>query len=427
MHFHSKTVSALPALLVGAGLAGTTFADEPNLVSASVKAGVKQSDNRDLIDKGKKEDQLSWYIAPTVRIRKEIVDLLHLDASYSPIWTRYEDCRPGQEESKWEHTLRVNLDYSFTPLTAVGVRENYWWNSQKDYFYGDDYEYDPARDDRKNNDYYQNRFEAFLRQSLAENGDYVKVGGRWRIKRYDDDSLAKSNDEDEWGAYGEYMHVHSSSFSYGLFADYTGWDRESEPEFDLGVDYLTAGVKVLWDFSGDGNHLLEGRVGYNHIWYESDELDDQNLFGDSMLELKLFQQTNTKIFAGVRYGRDFANIYPFSSQEDLAGYASVCQYLGAEGRFSLGASVELRTRSYDAKDDLDPAAARYGYLKALMDANGGKTEYDRDSVYVRVTAKCAVTEFFAIGAFYTYEDIDSDVGSSYKENVFGLNGTVTLF
>ena len=54
MHFHSKTVSALPALLVGAGLAGATFADEPNLVSVSVTAGVKQSDNRDLIDKGSK-------------------------------------------------------------------------------------------------------------------------------------------------------------------------------------------------------------------------------------------------------------------------------------------------------------------------------------------------------------------------------------
>ncbi len=427
MHFHSKTVSALPALLVGAGLAGATFAAEPNPVSVSVTAGVKQSDNRDLIDKGHKEDQVTWYIAPTIRLRKEIADRLHFDASYSPVWTRYEDCRPGQEEEKWEHTLRFLLDYNLSELSSVGIRENYWWSGQKDYFYGDDYEYDPARDARKNNDYYQNRLEGYFRQALSENGDYVKVGGRWRIKRYDEGDLAKTNDEDEWGAYGELMHVFSDTFSFGVFGDYTGWDRESDPEFDLGVDYLTVGVKALWDFSGDGNHLLEGRTGYNHTWYESKDLDDQDLFGDSQLELKLFQQTDTQVFAGVRYGRTFANVYPFSSQEDLAGYASVRQYFGAERRFSVGASVELRTRTYDAEDDLDPAAAAYGYLKALQEKNGGKSEYDRDSVYVRVYAKYAVTDHFGVGAFYTYEDIDSDVGSSYKENVFGVNATVTLF
>lgn len=421
MHLSSKSVSALPALLVGAGLASTAFAAEPSVIGASVTVGVKQSDNRDLIDKGKKEDQLSWYVAPAVSVRKEIADLLHLTAVYSPVYTHYEDCRPGQDENRWEHTLRFGLDYSFTPITTLSIKENYWWRDQKDTFYGDSYEYDSARDAGPSNDYYQNRLEGSLKQALSENGDYVKVGGRWRVKRYDEKVYSENNDEDEWGARAEYMHVYSATFAYGLFADYTGWDRESAADMDLGVDYLTVGVQATLDLSGDQNHLLYGSVGYNHIWYEADEMDDQDLFGDSKLELRLFQQTATHVFAGVRYGRDYSNIFPFSSQEDLAGYASVRQYFGQERRFSVGASVELRTRTYDVDDDLNPAAAAY------VDANAGKKEFDRDSVYVRLSAKYAITDHFGVGAFYTYEDVDSDVGSSFKENVFGVNGTVTLF
>ena len=417
MKFFGKSVSFLPALLVGAGFAAMPSVGQAGVLGASVTAGFKQSDNRDLVDEGKKEDQLTWYVAPTISIRKEIADLLNLDASYSPVYTHYEDVLPGNEENKWEHTVRANLSYALTPLTLFEVKENYWWSGQKDYFYGESYSYDASRDDRLDNDYYQNRLGVSLKQELSENGDYVKVSGRWRIKRYDNDERAATNDEDEWGARVDYMHVYSRTFSYGVFADYTSWDRESAPGVDLGVDYLTVGVQALLDLSGDGDHQLYGSVGYNHAWYEADDLDDQDLFGDSKLELRLFQQQDTQLFAGVRYGRTFSNVAPFSSQEDLAGYASVRRYFGEDRRFSANASVELRTRTYDAEDDLAPAAGAGNYA--------GK--YDRDSVYVRLSAKYALTEWLAIGAFYTYEDIDSDVGASYKENVFGANGTVTLF
>lgn len=422
MHFPTKTVSALPALLVGAGLAGTTFAEEdPGLVGASLTVGFKETDNRDLVDKGKKEDQFSWYVAPTIRIREEIADLLHLAGTYSPIFTHYSNCSRGQDDTKWEHALRFDLSWKATPLTTVELSERYWWSDRNDTFYGDEYEYDSNRDSRLSNDYYQNRFGGSIKQELAEDGDYVKVGGRWRVKRYDEKVFSRTNDEDEWGARAEFMHVFSRTFSFGVFADYTGWDRESYPEMDLGIDYLTAGIQAEWDFSGDGNHRVYASTGYNHIWYESDDMDDQDLFGDSKLELRLFQQTDTQLYGGVRYGRDYANIYPFSSQEDLAGYVSVRQFLGRDRRFSVNASVELRTRTYDADEDLNPAAAQY------IEDKTGKSEYDRDSVYVRVAARYAVTDWFTLGAYYTYEDIDSEIASSYKENVFGVNGTVAFF
>ncbi len=412
MKFHTKTVSVLPALIVGAGLAGTTFAAQSDVLGVSVTAGVKRSDNRDLIDEGKKEDQIKWYVGPTVRLRKEIADLLNLQASYSPVYTHYDDVRPGDKKSKWEHTVRAELSYMLTPLTQLKVKENYWWTGQQDYFYGDEYDYDAARDTDR--DYSKNRLLVSVKQELDEGGDYVKVSGRWNIKRYDDHELAKTNDQDEYGLRVDYMHVYSETFSFGVFADYTSWDRESSSDMDLGNDYLTVGLQGLWNFSGDGDHLLYAAAGWNHVWYEADDQDGRDDWSGE-LEMRLFQQQDTQVFAGVRYGLDYSDVYPFSSQKDLAGYASVRQYFGEDRRFSANASVELRKRTYDADDDLAPSVT------------GFSGDYDRDSLYVRLSAKYAVTDWLAVGAFYTYEDIDSDIGASYKENVFGANGTVTLF
>ena len=228
------------------------------------------------------------------------------------------------------------------------------------------------------------------------------------------------------------MYDASKFLSYGMFADYTSFDRCSDAtkqdgyQIDQGVDYVTVGGQVALDLEGNKNDIIVAQLGYNHAWYEADELDDQNMFGAASLELRLFQQNDTRLLAGVRYGRDFSDIYPFSSQEDLAGYVSVTQY-GFDRKFRATASLELRNRHYDLKDDLDPTAYRYGYAESLKGANGGDTEYDRDSVYVRLSTAYDFTEYLTGSAFYTYEKIDSDVGTSYTENVFGLSATVKFF
>ena len=142
------------------------------------------------------------------------------------------------------------------------------------------------------------------------------------------------------------------------------------------------------------------------------------------LEVRLFQTKPTQFLAGIRYGRDFSDIYPFSSQLDLAGYIALTQYVGADRDLWFNASLELRNRQYDVEDDLDPTALRYGYVEALKEANGGKTEYDRDSVYFRLAANYRFTDWLSGAAFYSYEKIDSDVGTSYDENVCGVSATL---
>lgn len=431
----------LPAVLAGAVLASAAFADQDaqKPVSVALKGGVTYTDNRDSIEDGalragvpmKKEDQWSFYIAPVIAFHHETTDSVKFDASYSPVFRWYDNCRPGSEKEKVEHALRAYLDLMLSPITQFKVAETFWYSGQKDYFYGTDYNYDPTRPNRIGNDYYENRLSASLKQSLSEGGDYAKASFRWRIKRYDEDVLADSSDEDEYGARLDLMRVHSKHLTYGLFGDYTSWDRCTDAseyqdmKLELGVYYFTFGAQATWDFYGNGDTYLYGNAGWTHAVYEADDMDDTDAPA-LQLEMRLFQTKPTQVLAGVRYGRDFSDIYPFSSQLDLAGYVALTQYVGADRDLWFNASLELRNRQYDVEDDLDPTAVRYGYVKALVDANGGKTEYDRDSVYLRLAANYRINEWLATSAFYSYEKIDTDkmVGTSYDENVFGLSATL---
>ena len=429
----SKSAVLLPAFLAGMGLVNAALAEEP-FFSAGVKVGVQRTDNRDLIVDGavvngvprKKEDQTTWSVAPWAAIHREIVDLLFLDAKYAPSFNRRDNCRVGQEESKWTHSATLSMLYAFGPKTTLNVSDTFHWLGDRSVYYGSDEEYDAKRDSRVNDDYTDNRLRVSLTRKLSETGDYVKASGRWSVKRYDEGEIAKYSDTDEWGARFDAMHVCSSSFALGAYVDWSTWDRENHLGFDMGVDTLEGGVQGEWDFSGDGNHRIYASVGYENVRHEADELDDQSAAG-GRVELRLFQQTDTHVLAGARYGVDFSDVYPFSSQEDLRGYVSVKHFFDVDRRLSAQASVELRTRTYNLKDDMDPEAARYGYAKALIAANGGRTSYDRDMFYFRLSGDYRITQRVSVGAFYSYEDIDCDVTSSYKDNVFGVNCTARLF
>ena len=433
MRIVSKSAALLPAVLASLGLVSTATAEQ-SFFSAGVKVGVQRTDNRDLIEDGtlvngvprKKEDQIMWTVSPYAAIHKEIVDLLFLDARYAPSFNHRDNCRPGQESHKWTHAATLAAVYSFGPRTTLNVNDTYSWTGDRSVYYGSDEAYDSKRDDRVSDDYTDNSLKVALTRKLSEAGDYVKVSGRWRIKRYDEEELAKYSDTDEWGARLDLMHVFSPVFAGGAYVDWTSWDRENHLGFEMGVDTVEAGVQAEWDLSGDGDHRIYAGVGYEAVEHEADDIDDQSA-GSGRLELRLFQQRDTQLLAGGRYGVDFSDVYPFSSQADVRGYVSLKHYFGAERRLSAQASVELRNRSYHIDDDLDPEAARYGYAKALIEANGGHTSYDRESFYFRLSGDYKVTDHVSVGAFYSYEDIDCEVTTSYKENVFGVNCTAKLF
>lgn len=441
MRSHATFSVSLAAAIGFAGFVATptAFAEQEHLFGVKVRSGVTYTDNRDQIEDGalragvpqKKEDQFAYYIGPTISLSRQIDDRFDFQAGYSPVIRWYDEVTKGKEKHKVDHSVFVKFNYLLTPKTRFHFTENYWWTGMRDYFYGDDYEYDPSRDSRLDHSYYQNRVNASVSQKLVGE-DYLKVTGRWRVKRYDESELADYSDEDEYGARLDYMHVPSRYLAFGVFGDYMDWDRASDASkkagqrIDQGYTTYSLGVQGIFDFSANRDNYVYAGVGYARGEYEADELDSRDA-STVMIELRLFQLSDTRLLAGFRYMPRYSDAYPFSSQEDTAGYLTLTKYVGSDRRLRFNGSIELRNRKYDLSDDLDPKSYRFGYAEALKAANGGKTEYDKTTLYARVSANYKFYDWLSGSLYYSFQKVDSDIGKDYKENIVGLGANVTLY
>ena len=478
MSFSSLNKTMAPALAFGVAFVALSRAEdgpstlveefvgpEDLIVSGSVNLGVTFTDNRDRINESterrayeekvaagvrnptpprSKVHQTAFHVGPQLTMEKEVLGRMDFRLSYSPVFTWWDEVKDGSDEFRVNHKLDARLFYELSPRTEIEFGDNFWWSGQRDIYYSEDHVWDPENENNlSNDDYFVNVARAGLRRYLG-NEDWVKLSGRYHVKRYDDDEKARYSDEDEWKVRLDYMHEFSRRLSLGLLLQYTDWDRRSEltekqlvqigqssgeyaPNLDLGARYLELGVQGEYDFSGHKNTLLYGSTGWAHFWYEDEDTDDRDFWGESKLELRLFQQHDTQLFFGGRYGHVSSETYPFSSQEDIAGYACVKQYLGKDRRLSASATVELRRRTYRLKDDMSEQAKKEGYRERLLEQTGGKDEYDRDTLYVQAALNYRFTKWFSANVNYTYHDVDAEVGTDYKENVFGINGNVKFF
>ncbi len=433
------TSLSLATALAVAGFVQTAGAEQDRLFGLSASFGVAHTDNRDNVENGtlragvpqKEESQTSFYIGPTLRLKRQIDDRLDFSAGYSPVIRWYDEVTKGKEKHKVDHSVFVKLDYKLTPRTRVTFGENYWWTGMRDYFYGTDYDYDPNRDTRLDHEYYQNRVTASVSQKLIGE-DYVKVSGRWRVKRYDEKELADYSDEDEYGARLDFMHVASRYLAFGVFGDWQDWDRASDAsrnagyEIDQGYTVYTLGAQSIVDFAGNRDNYVYAGIGWARGEYEADSVDDQDAASVNV-ELRLFQLSDTRVLAGFRFLPHYSDSYPFSSQKDTAGYVTLTKYFDADRRFRVNASCEYRTRKYELSDDIDQGSFRYGYAEALKAANNGATEYDKNTLYGRVAASYKFYEWLTGTLYYSYEKVDNDIGNDYDENIIGVGAKVDLY
>lgn len=457
MSLFDKTISVFPVIFAGVAVASVALGGEGQKISPiglSVTVGVKQTDNRDTIPDGylvkvdgvdtpqKKEEDTELWITPTISFFHETGQGHRVRLYYKPSYTTYDNPRDGGVENELSHEAKADLLIFLGPRTQVNFTDLYWWNGAKDWHYGEAYMLDHQDEfaeegdlDTRNDDFYNNHMAATISRIMSADLN-LKLGALWRIKRYDDPELAAFGDEDEIGFTSSLVSRHNRHFSYGVFADYTAFDRNngegfeadptggtSTPRIDVGVQYVVTGVQASYDLFGNQNVVLSARTGYNFMTYEADEMEDSNTFGDSIVELILFQQERTSGRIGLKYGKEYANIYPYSSQDNMTLFGSVSRIVDKRSKLRIGVDAELRTRTYQL-DDMDPDAEDYNrYFARLYEKLGPDGEGTRDSTFIRLHADYRWTDDFSSSIFYTYEDVESDVDNGYTENTIGVNAT----
>lgn len=446
MSLSKVSLSGFSALFVCAALVPVAMGQgevRPSAIGVSLTVGVKQTDNRDATPdryivkdvRVEKESDTEFWFTPTISFFHELDGRYRMRFSYSPSYIFYDNPREGGTDNEWSHAVRADLELYIGGRTEVSFSDNYWWSGAKDWHYGEDYEFAPDELETRNDDYYKNDFVVAVKRTLSAD-DYLRVSGKYNIKRYDDAELALFGDEDEYVFLAELMRREGRHLSYGLYSEYTAFDRnngdsadpmggsETAGIIDVGVQYVNSGVQVSYDFLGNQNYILSARTGYNFMWYEADGISDDSMFGDSALELLLFQRERTSGRIGMKYGKEYADVFPYSSQKNTTLFGSISRVLGKSNKLRLGATLEYRTRAYDLAD-IDPDAESYGYYQERLARMGGKDgDGKRDSTWVMLNASYKWTSNFSTSIFYSYENVDSDVDSSYTENTIGVNATV---
>lgn len=397
-------------------------------VSASV--GVQHTDNRDQIDdtvvmkdgrRLEKEDDTDLNIGLKISYERVIENRYKLYFDYSPTYVYHDNPRDGSEEDVLDHAVNARIELSPGRRTYVKITDKYWWSGNKNWYFADEDIYDSSitEVDDINDDYFENRFESHVQYNFSEK-NFMLLDGLWRIRRYDDNEVALDNDEDEYNVRLAIMRSPTRLYSIGFFGEYTSFDRESSvEEFDFGVDYVSLGIQTTIDFFEDESWVLNASTGYNMMEYEDETMEDNEMLGDSRIELAVHQKERLRGKFGFRYSKDYASVYPYSSEKNTTFYCVVSRLLGRNNDYIIGADFEYRMRDYEL-DDLDPDVLAQRESIGLVNTDAG-----RDSIYLRLYLNARLSSSCRATLFYSYEDVDTDVSTtkSYDENVFGIRLT----
>lgn len=399
-----------------------------------LSAFYKRGDNRDSVPDSYSEEKAEKYrysekeadvcfgIQPSATFHGNFAENQHYKLGYSPIYQYWTNPRVGSKRSELSHAALAEYRYVMDTRNEFTIRDEFKY-IQNDYWYLDSsdveqHNYLNKRRTEHEQAHKDNTLRGLWKTQLSMR-TALELQAYWLSIRYDDDELAATEDEDKYVAIATLKRAWNSRFSYGIFGKYEAWDEsgktwnrgQSGPEDSArGIETYTIGLSATYRSSA--RLSIVARYGWEWIDYESDSIDDRDFPGDGDIAIHYAISMRTRGVFGVRYGVTEAWVYPFASQ-DLYSFYTTLRTMHTK-RIASALRLEYKIAEYDYK--YVPAEAK---TNAFMASHDG----EKIDIYAEFSLTYRWSRNFEITAHYSYEDVDSDVSTSYHENTYGIRAT----
>ena len=364
----------------------------------SVNTRADYTDNRDAWE-ADEESNWDFYIRPRADVLFETESTL-LDLYYAPSFRYRTDPSNVQNDNEIHHDLGINVKHKVSRRLVLRLMEKF--DLTDDAAVSDDGA--TVRGDRS---YYLNTFGGSI-DMLAAKRTEVDIYARNTIKRYDEDVVASTSDEDRTDVGAKLTQHLSNNMRVTLESGYSMFGYESPGMIMRDFDSLllaAGGEKVL-----SNNLTVGGQVGAQMQSYDDDGIDDStNPFA------KLFVRGNTspslRLSGTLTHAVRDADAYPFASQE----YSELRGVVDWDTTPQVTLTLSGIYRLSDYEDVVPSAAALADFL--------GLTEGDETTIDVYGQAAYKVTDSCTLLLRQRFEDVDSDISTSYNKNTTTLELT----
>lgn len=382
------------------------------------------SENVDERYRYKKEDDTKYGVQPTIAYNGRLTDVHSYKLSYSPIYHYWTNPRVGKDRSEFSHLAYAEFKWAADTRNQFILRDNFKYVLNDRWTLDDEAVERTPVTDKKHVDHEQEHYDNTVHagwKHMVSSRAFIDLDSFWNTIRYCDDELADNNDEDKVGATLKLQRATSAQFQYGLYFRFLTWDdqdtvwtsedgRYKTQKVERGIQTYTVGLTTTYRW--DERLSFNAAYGWEWVDYETGSIDDRDFPGDLTLSATYALTLRTRGIFGFRYYVSEAWVYPYASQDLFSFYATLKHSF--THRLSGSVRAEYKIAEYDLKYVPDQARNET-FLR--------KHDGEKKDLYFELALNYRWNQAFNVNVAYGYEDVDSEVSTSYHENSFRVRAT----